>query len=133
MQYTKLQNVMLVAMRIVLAGIFIYAGYGKWFFWSAAPAGMPAAFVVLMKFLSIAEPLGAVALLAGFLTRSAAWCLAIIMFGSLFVVRLMMHTSLFTSQQGTGMDYNFTILAGCLILAAFGAGNWAIDAMRKKA
>ena len=130
-QYTNVQNTALLVLRLVVGAIFLYAGFAKWPFWSAAPEGMSASMVNLVKFLSIVEPLGGVALMVGFLTRWAAGGLAIIMVGSLYFVRVTMKAGVFTSPQGTGLDYNLLILSGCIALAAFGAGGWSVDAFRK--
>lgn len=86
-----------------------------------------------LKFLSIVEPLGSLALLLGVLTRWTAAGLGIIMVGAIFFARLTLHAGLFTTPQGTGLDYNLLILAGCIALIAFGAGGWSLDAIRKKA
>jgi len=91
---------------------------------------MTPAMVNLTKLLSIVEPLGALALLIGFLTRWAAAGLAIIMTGSLYFVYFMFHGGIFTSEKGTGMDYNLLLLAGCVVLIAFGAGPWSLDRIR---
>ena len=131
--YTKLQEMALLVLRLIVAAIFLYAGYAKWPFWSAAPGDMSAGMVNLVKFLSIVEPLGAVALVVGVLTRWAAAGLAIIMVGAIFFVRFIMHAGFFTTPQGAGLDYNLLILGGCIALMAFGAGGWSVDAIRKKA
>lgn len=131
--YTRLQEAALVVLRVIVAAVFLYAGYAKWPFWSAAPGDMSAGMVNLVKFLSIVEPLGAAALVMGFLTRWAAAGLAIIMVGAIFFLRFTMQTGLFTTPQGTGLDYNLLILGGCIALMAFGAGGWSVDAIRKKA
>jgi len=131
--YTRFQETALLVLRLIVAAIFLYAGYVKWPFWSAAPAGMSAGMVNLVKFLSIVEPLGGVALVVGFLTRWAAAGLAIIMVGAIFFLRLTMQTGFFTTAQGAGLDYNLLILGGCIALVAFGAGGWSVDAIRKKA
>jgi putative oxidoreductase len=132
--YTKLQDIALVLLRAIIAAIFIYAGFAKWqFLATPESAGMPAAMRMLTQFLGVVEPLGAVALILGFLTRWAGAGLSIIMFGSLFFVYFTMFNGFFTSYQGTGLDYNVLILAGSLILAVFGAGKWSVDSLRKKA
>ncbi len=112
----------------------IWAGYAKWFIWSAPMEGMSDGMILLTKLLSIVEPLGGIALIVGFLTRWAAAGLAIIMAGSLYFVYFIYNVGFFTGQTGTGMDYNLLLLAGCTTLLAFGAGNWSIDALccRKK-
>jgi putative oxidoreductase len=131
--YTRLQEAALLVLRVIVAAIFLYAGYAKVGFWSAPPEGMSAGMLNLVKFLSIVEPLGAVALVVGFLTRWAAVGLAVIMVGAVFFLRLTMQTGLFTTPQGAGLDYNLLILGGCIALMAFGAGGWSVDAIRKKA
>ena len=131
--YTKVQDTALLVLRVVVAAIFVYAGSAKWPFWSAPPEGMSGVMLNLLKFLSIVEPLGGVALIVGFLTRWAAAGLGIIMVGAIFFARLTLHASLFTTPQGAGLDYNLLIFAGCVVLIAFGAGRWSVDAMRKKA
>lgn len=131
--YTRLQETALLALRVIVAAIFLYAGYAKLGFWSGAPEGMSAGMVNLVKCLSIVEPLGGVAVVVGFLTRWAAAGLAIIMVGAVFFLGFTMHTGLFTGPQGPGLDYNLLILGGCIALMAFGAGSWSVDAIRKKA
>lgn len=130
--YTVVQNAALLVLRLVVAAIFLYAGTAKWPFWSAPLEGMSVVLLNVTKFLSIVEPLGAVALLLGFLTRWAAAGLAVIMVGAVFFAKNTLRAGLFTSPQGTGIDYNLLILAGCVALLAFGAGSWSVDAIRKK-
>jgi putative oxidoreductase len=130
-----LQNLALLLLRIVVGAVFLWAGHAKWFVWSGVPEGMPGmtpAMVNLTKLLSIVEPLGALALLLGFLTRWAATGLAIIMTGSLYFVYFMFHVGIFTSEKGTGMDYNLLILAGCVVLLAFGPGPFSADKLLRK-
>jgi hypothetical protein len=77
--------------------------------------------------------LGSLALLLGVLTRWAAAGLGIVMVGAIFFTRFTLHAALFTTPQGTGLDYNLLILAGCIALIAFGADGWSVDAIGKKA
>ena len=128
--YTPTQEAALIVLRLVVAAVFLYAGTAKWPMWSAPMEGMSSLMHNLIRFLSIVEPLGAVALLLGFLTRWAAAGLAIIMLGAIPFSRVTMKTSLFTDPQGAGLDYNLLLLAGCIALLAFGAGRWSVDAMR---
>jgi putative oxidoreductase len=126
--YTRLQEAALLVLRVIVAAIFLYAGYAKVGFWSAPPEGMSAGMLNLVKFLSIVEPLGAVALVVGLLARWAAVGLAVIMVGAVFFLRFTMQTGLFTGPQGPGLDYNLLILGGYMALMAFGAGRWSVDA-----
>lgn len=133
--FTKSQNLALLLLRIVVGAVFLWAGVAKWFVWSGVPEGMPGmtpAMVNLTKLLSIVEPLGALALLLGFLTRWAAAGLAIIMTGSLYFVYFLFHAGIFTSEKGTGMDYNLLLLAGCVVLLAFGPGPFSADRLLRK-
>jgi putative oxidoreductase len=128
--FTSYQNASLLILRCTVGAVFMWAGLAKWFVWSAPLPGMSTSMINLTKLLSIVEPLGALALLLGFLTRWAASGLAIIMLGSLYFVYFMFQAGIFTSEKGTGMDYNLLLLAGSLVLAAFGAGRWSLDARR---
>lgn len=131
--YTTAQNAALLVLRIIVAVIFLHAGIAKLFLWSIEPMeGFPVWLHYLMLFLSIAEPIGAVAVLAGFLTRAAAVCLAIIMIGSIPVSHFLMAVPFFTAPQLPGWDANLMILGGCLALAAFGGGAWSFDAWRRR-
>ncbi len=131
MKYTKNQNVSLLILRIVTAAIFLVAGYYKFSFWSAKPEGMSVSMVNLMKFLSVAEPLGALAVLAGFLTRWAAAGLAIVLLGAIYVTKFSYGIG-FVTPTGAGWNFPLAVLASCFILIAFGAGNWSVDDSRRK-
>ena len=67
--YAKSQNAALLLLRIIIAIIFYVAAYAKFPFWSSAPPGMSHFLLFTTKLLSIVEPLGATAVLFGFLTR----------------------------------------------------------------
>ena len=125
--YTKLQNATLLILRLIIAAIFLYAAYAKLPFWSSAPEGMSAMMLNLTKFLSIVEPLGALALIAGFWTRWAAGGLAVIMVGAIFVMQFVMQVG-FATPTGAGWNFPLAVLAGCVALMAFGAGRWSVDA-----
>jgi putative oxidoreductase len=124
--YTRYQNASLLFLRLIIAAIFYVAAYYKIPFWSSAPAGVSAFMLFVTKFLSIAEPLGATAILLGFLTRWAAIGLAIIMVGAIYVSQFVYGIG-FVTPTSAGWNFPLTVLAGCLILAAFGAGKWSID------
>lgn len=125
--YTPLQEAALIVLRLVVAAVFLYAGTAKWALWSEPMPGMSPLLHNTIRFLAIVEPLGAVALLLGFLTRWAAAGLAIIMVGAVVFSRVTMHASLFTGPQATGLDYNLLLFAGSVALLAFGAGRWSVD------
>ena len=124
--YTKFQDAALLIARLIVAAIFLYAAYAKFGFWSGAPEGMTGGMALLIKFLSIVEPIGAVALIAGFLTRWAASGLAIIMVGAVGVMQFVMQIG-FATPQGAGWNFPLAVLVGCVVLIAFGAGRWSVD------
>lgn len=124
--YTNFQNTSLLILRIVIAAIFYVAAYYKFPYWSATPEGTSAFMLFTTKLLSIAEPLGATALLFGFLTRLAAIGLVIIMAGAIYVSQFVYGIG-FVTPTSAGWNFALAVLAGCLILAAFGAGKWSID------
>ena len=132
-RYTKGQDAALLVLRIVVGAVFMYAGTAKWPFWSAPAEGMSVTLLNIVRFLSIVEPLGSLALVFGVLTRWAAAGLAVIMVGAIYYARTTLHAGVFTGPQGTGLDYNLLLLAGCIVLIAFGAGGWSVDATRKRA
>lgn len=130
--YTTFQNAVLLIMRVMLAAIFLVAGYYKFPFWSAQPsAEMPAMMLNLTLLLSVVEPLGGAAVLLGFLTRWASAGLAIIMVGAVLVTKFMMGIG-FVTPTGAGWNFPLIILGGCLILMAFGAGKWSAEGMMNK-
>lgn len=119
----------MLIVRLVTAAVFLYAAYAKWFIWSGTPEGMAVWLVGVLKLLTIVEPLGALALVFGFLTRWAAGGLAVIMAGAIFIMQFMMGVG-FTTPAGAGWNFPLVVLVGCLVLIAFGPGRWSIDAKR---
>ena len=128
------RNTALLILRITLAIIFFHAGVAKFFLWSIEPMeGSPVWLHYTMLFLSVVEPIGAVAVLFGFLTRWAALGFSIIMLGAMPISHFMMQVPFFTAPQLPGWDANLMIFAGSMALAAFGAGKWSVDAFMKRA
>lgn len=124
--YTNFQNASLLILRIVTASIFYVAAYYKLPFWSEAPAGLSSFMLFTTRLLSIAEPLGATAVLVGFLTRWAAAGLIIILVGAIYVSQFMYGIG-FVTPTSAGWNFALAVLAGSFILLAFGAGKWSID------
>jgi putative oxidoreductase len=129
--YTKYQNAVLLILRIITAAIFYVAAYFKFPFWSHAPEGMSTFLLFTTRLLSIAEPLVATAVLFGFLTRLAAVGMIIILLGAIYVSQSVYGIG-FVTPTSPGWNFPLAVLAGCLILTAFGAGKWSIDNNRQK-
>jgi putative oxidoreductase len=113
-------------LRLVIAAIFLYHGTQKWALWSAQPEGMSSGLLTIMKILSIAEPLGAVALILGLWTRLASLGLAIIMIGAIYMKAVVWGMG-FATPQGPGWEFDLIILAGCIALLFEGAGKYSVD------
>lgn len=128
--YTSFQNFALVILRLIIAAIFLVAGINKFDYWSGMP-GFSGFDLFMTRFLAFAEPLGAIAILIGFLTRIAAGCLLIIMLGAIYYSQFVYHIG-FISPTGAGWDFPLMILGGCLMLMAFGAGDWSIEGQRRR-
>lgn len=129
--FNKLQNTALLILRIITAAIFFVAAYFKIPFWSTAPEGISSFLLFTTRFLSIAEPLGAIAVLIGFLTRWAAVGQIIILIGAIFVTQFVYGIG-FVTATAPGWEMPLSVLGGSIILAAFGPGNWSIDYRRQK-
>ncbi|MCH8023130.1 MAG: DoxX family protein [Candidatus Marinimicrobia bacterium] len=124
---TALNDWGLLALRIALAAIFIYHGSQKWAMWKMSPSEqMPAGMLNMMKFLSIVEPLGGVAVAVGFLTQPAALGLGIIMLGAINTKVRVMKVP-FAPQDKTGWEMDLILLAACIALFFAGAGSIALD------
>ena len=124
---TKYRSLALFLLRLMIAAIFLSAGYAKLMFWSPLPEGMTMSvgMVNLMKFLSVVEPLGAVALVLGILNRWAALGLGIIMVGAVALMQFMMGVG-FMTPTGPGWAFPLMILGGCMILVVYGGGKWSL-------
>jgi len=128
--YTRFQNAALLILRIITAAMFFVAAYYKFPFWSNAPEGTSSFMLFTTRLLSIAEPLGASAVLFGFLTRWAAVGLIIILIGAIYVSQFVYGIG-FVTPTSPGWNFPLAVMAGCIILTAFGAGRWAIDNKRR--
>jgi len=116
---------------MIITSIFISSGYGKFPMWSGNPYNLGSFDLNMMKFLSIAEPLGALALILGMFTRLAATCLAIILAGAIYYC-LVVYKIGFFPAGAAGWSMPLMILGGCIVLMAFGAGGMSVDAARGK-
>jgi len=129
--YSSYQNAALLILRIITGAIFYVSAYFKFPFWKSAPEGMSSFLLFTTKLLSIAEPLGATAVLLGFLTRWAASGLTIILLGAIYVSQFVYGIG-FVTPTSPGWNMPLAVLAGCIILISFGPGKWSIDGMRSK-
>lgn len=114
-----------LAGRILLAHIFLLAGVNKITGYSGTQGYMDAMGVpgMLLPLVIILEIGGALALIAGWQTRLAAYALALFS----IVSALIFHSNLGDQMQMILFMKNWAMAGGLLVLAANGAGAFSLD------
>ncbi|WP_457936155.1 DoxX family protein [Mesorhizobium sp. 10J20-29] len=116
--------------RIFLAVMFVLAGYSKltaigatagWF----ESLGLPMPSVVTVV-AGLVELVGGLAIIAGFQTRIAALVIAAFTVGATLIA----HMDFADQTQQLFFMKNLAVTGGLLVLAAFGAGAYSLDARR---
>lgn len=131
-----LQNPLALIGRILLAIVFVPAGFGKIAGFAgtvgyAASAGLPLPAVGVAIALVI-ELIGGLALLVGFGTRIAAIALAVFTLVASFYFHAYWALPAEQQMMQQLMFFkNIAITGGLLAFAAFGAGAFSVDARRK--
>ncbi|QJY33233.1 MULTISPECIES: DoxX family protein [unclassified Diaphorobacter] len=133
--FATLQNPLALVGRILIALLFIPAGFGKISGFAgtvgyATSVGMPMPTVAVAVGLLI-ELLGGLALLFGFGTRIAALALAVFTLAASFFFHA--YWALPADQQMMQQLLffkNVAVTGGLLAFAAFGAGAWSVDGAR---
>jgi putative oxidoreductase len=116
-----------LALRVVVGIIFIVHSKQKFSMWKVAPSDqMPASMINLMRFLSVAEMLGGIAVLIGFLTQLASIGLAIIMLGAIYF-KIKKWQAPFFAKDKTGWEFDLMVLAGLIALFFLGTQQYGID------
>lgn len=133
--FATLQNPLALVGRILIALLFIPAGFGKISGFAgtvgyATSVGMPMPTVAVAVGLLI-ELLGGLGLLFGFGTRIAALALAVFTLAASFFFHA--YWALPADQQMMQQLLffkNVAVTGGLLAFAAFGAGAWSVDGAR---
>ncbi len=129
-----------LVMRIMLGVVFLPHGAQKVFGWFGGHGldgtlnfftqtmGIPLAVAVLVI---AAESLGALGLIAGFLTRVAAFGIASVMVGAIFMVHLKhgFFMNWTGKQAGEGFEYHLLAIALAIALMITGGGKASIDSL----
>ena len=123
-------NLLILIGRIFLSVLFIMSGFAKLtglagtaqFF---AAVGLPAP-MVLAVLVGLLELFGGLAILLGFRTRAVALVMAVFTLAATAVA----HMNFADQMQLLMAQKNLAIAGGFLVLAAFGAGAYSIDAKR---
>jgi len=127
---TRIQAPVALAARLMLAAIFVLEGWFKIADYDGtlrymADHGVPGPLLPL----AITMELGGGLLVAfGFLSRVSATALA----GFCLLTALIFHANFGDADQLIHFYKNIAIAGGFLALAAFGPGNWSVDALRAR-
>jgi len=125
-QLNKYSDFGLLFLRLAVGAIFIVHGLQKLAMWNMAPnAQMGAGALLLMKLLSIIEPLAGLALVLGIGLNLAALVLAFIMLGAI-LMKIFVFKVGFIALQATGWELDLALLAANLVLLLGGGGKLAL-------
>jgi putative oxidoreductase len=131
------EDVHLFVLRVVLGAIFFAHGAQKTFGWFGGPGysgimrwfaqqhvPVPFAWLAIM-----AELLGGLALVFGFLTRVSALGIVVNMVVATFKVGLPngLFMNWFANQKGEGIEFYLLVIVIGVTLILQGAGRWSID------
>jgi len=122
-QLNKYYDFGLLFLRLAVGAIFIVHGLQKLAMWNMAPnAQMGAGALLLMKLLSITEPLAGAVLILGIWINLAALVLALIMLGAI-LMKIFVFKVGFVALQTTGWELDLALLAANLVLLLGGGGK----------
>lgn len=126
-QYQNCIDIGLLALRFTLVPVFLAHGLSKRAMWKMKPSEqLKKPMLTILRILSIAEPLGALALLGGMFTRLAALGLAIVMIGAINL-KISVMKKRFAPTPDVGWEFEFVILGICLALLIMGPGRISFD------
>ena len=115
----------LLILRLGVGAVFLVHGRQKWAMWKMQPsAQMSGRMLTLMKFLSLAEPLGSLAVIIGLLTQFAAMGLSLVMLGAIYL-KITAWQKKFSGDNG--WEFEFILLCAALSLILSGGGAIALD------
>lgn len=114
--------------RLLLAGLFIQAGWGKIGGYAGTAAYMASAGVpgFLLPLVILTELGGGILLVLGWQTRIVAFLLA----GFTVLTSLIFHGNVADQMQMLMFMKNMSITGGLLMIVAHGAGAFSLDARR---
>lgn len=115
----------LLALRLGVGSIFLVHGFKKWPMWKMEPsAQLPVGLLRIVRLLSIAEPLGGIATLVGFLTQPAAFGFVLIMLGATRLKIVQMKKDFYGDG---GWEFEYLLLLAAAALFILGAGAFSLD------
>jgi putative oxidoreductase len=128
----------LLILRVMLGAVFFPHGMQKLFGWFGGPgfSGMMDMFTTKMAipaffaFLAImAEGLGSLGLITGFLTRVAAFGITVNMIVAVYLLHWQngFFMNWFGNQKGEGFEYHLLVIGIGIALMIKGGGKWSVD------
>jgi len=128
---SRLQAPLSLAARLMLAFIFIVEGWSKIGYYEGTVQymenhGVPGA---LLPLVILTELGGGLMIASGFQTRLAALALG----GFCVLTAILFHRNIEDVSEFIHFNKDIAIAGGFLLLAAFGAGRWSIDALLLRA
>lgn len=133
--FTQLQNPLAFAGRLLLAALFLPAGIAKITGFAGtvgyiASVGLPAATLAALAAIFV-EVVGGIALILGLGTRLAALALAFFTLVASFIFHAYWAVPADQAYVTELLFFkNIAVAGGLMVLAAWGAGGWSVDARR---
>lgn len=133
--FTQLQNPLAFAGRLLLAALFLPAGIAKITGFAGtvgyiASVGLPAATLAALAAIFV-EVVGGIALVLGLGTRLAALALAFFTLVASFIFHAYWAVPADQAYVTELLFFkNIAVAGGLMVLAAWGAGGWSVDARR---
>lgn len=133
--FTQLQNPLAFAGRLLLAALFLPAGIAKITGFAGtvgyiASVGLPAATLAAVAAIFV-EVVGGIALVLGLGTRLAALALAFFTLVASFIFHAYWAVPADQAYVTELLFFkNIAVAGGLMVLAAWGAGGWSVDARR---
>lgn len=126
----KLSPIFALAGRVLLAIMFVVAGYGKFDGYAGTQGYMDSMGVpgMLLPLVIILELGGGLAIIAGWQTRIVAILLA----GFCLLSAFIFHLDFADRMESIMFMKNLAVAGGFLVLAAYGPGALALDNRRKR-
>ncbi len=123
--YSRHADVAHFLLRLAVAAAFLNHGLQKWALWQQVPPEMPGNMLMLMRMLSVAEPLAALSLILGLLMRLANIGLMLVMISALYL-------KLSSGLPMNVWEIDMLLLTANIVLFIEGAGRYSLDAKLKK-
>lgn len=133
--FTQLQNPLAFAGRLLLAALFLPAGIAKITGFAGtvgyiASVGLPAATLAAVAAIFV-EVVGGITLILGLGTRLAALALAFFTLVASFIFHAYWAVPADQAYVTELLFFkNIAVAGGLMVLAAWGAGGWSVDARR---